>query len=134
MINNTNNYKFILNFYKGKSFALSIEGMEHKVRMVKINFQVKRVINIPIRGKENTFLDITSNFDIDLDILYKFFKLYLNKTELIKSFNVILDNYHENLPEGEYLGSIIINDLNVYTKFREFMEDIAKIKDDRINL
>lgn len=130
-----NKNKFILHFYKGKSYALSIEGIEHKVKMVKVFFQVKRFVEIPIQKNNVEFLDITSSFDIDLDILYQFFKLhYPNLAELRKTLNKIIDNYGENLPEGEYLGSLTIDDLSIYAKFREFMEDIAKIRDDKINL
>ncbi|MEM4589555.1 MAG: hypothetical protein QXL73_06140, partial [Thermoplasmata archaeon] len=54
-----------LKLYKGKSYALEIEGIEHKYRIVKIHAKFKN----PLKIKNIQLNEIVNAFDIDLEIL-----------------------------------------------------------------
>lgn len=121
-INNTVELKL----YKGKSYALEIEGIEHKYRMVKIRTKFKN----PLKIGNIELNEVINSFDIDLEILVNLLYHYdttKTKSEINKIINKLVDVYDAVKNENEYIGSIFITDYSVYSRLIEMLNYASKI-------
>lgn len=124
MQNNNNSVE--LKLYKGKSYALEVENIEHKYRMVKIHTKFKN----PLKIGNIELNEIVNSFDIDLEILINLLYHYdttKTKSEINKIINKLIDVYDAVKNENEYIGSIFITDYSVYNRLIEMLYYAGKI-------